>query len=706
MTALRTTSKSRKIPLAVLWLSITTGFVTDGMIQAGELAPVRLVDSASIVAAPRGWYSQRSLSLAIEVDRDGARVIAYTLKSYPFIRPINLPDPLPSSDRGSQSIEVVMLGPAGLSLTQRLEVGPLCFEHPAGTPPHIQGDRFTAHGDNFVIEVPEIAGLNRVQVARYEKGEGTLHRKLLADEALDGKKFTAAGGAVRYADLAFAPADAGVEPLNPGGTTGVVIWPESVGLPDIYRLLRGDLAESDRRVKLVIVPDGYRVSDKALMDQNANSLANYLFFTTPFWEHIPFFNIILVYAYSLDSGVDECDCEIVKDTAMGLRFPEEYPLCGDFDNRCLNYGNGGCDTVSSGNIALAEQRVPGFDASQGDKTILMANTTRDGGCGGTRSVYAARTPRSLEVALHELGHTMAGLADEYGGNPSCGHQSSEINTSRKPDGAWPEWLADLGDPVEGADYYDLCTYRPIDICKMRSTSFPFCPVCLQRWSLTFFGTPRVAPTAPVESMSPASPRATVTDVLNRFQVGTRLSPFGVTNDFTWEIQGPGFPTPTVVDSGSDAHSQVFAAAGEYTLTCRVTADTNFVKPAKNGANLDVATWTVDVTFLPPALPFEVSPPAALQPLVFQDSTTLQWEDASVNHAASFNLYRGSVAGLHSGDYGACQQAGVMDMSTADAGVPQPQEAWFYLVTARNSVGEGTLGVTSSGATRTNATSCP
>ena len=693
-------------PLAVLWLSVTVGIATDSLVRAEELAPLRLQTDAGNVSAALGRYSQRSLSLAIQVDRDGARVLAYTLQARPYIRPIGISAPLPSSDRGSQPIEVALLGPSGLSHTLRFEVGPLCFEHPAGTPPHVQGDRITVHQDTFVVEAPEVAGLNRVQVARYEKGAAALHRKLLDDEVLDEKKFDAAGGPVRYSDLAFATTGGGIEPSGPK-TSGAVIWPESVGDPDIYRLVQGNPAESDRRVNLAIVPDGYRVSEKALLDQNANSLAAYLGTVTPFSEHMPFINIVLVYAYSVDSGVDECDCAIVKDSAMGLRFPSDVPGCGDLGNRCLYYGAGGCDTDSSGNLALAEQRVPGFDVSQGDRTIVMGNTTRYGGCGGSRSVYSARNGSALEIAVHEMGHSMAGLGDEYAGTPSCGNQASEINTSLSLLGAWPEWLDDLGDPVEGADYFDQCVYRPIASCKMRTLGVPFCPVCLQRWSLVFFGEPRVAPTAPVQSMSPASPRITVTDVLNRFEVGTRLAAGGgVTNDITWEIQGPGFPAPTVVDSGSAAHGQVFDAAGEYTLTCRVTADTNFVKPAKNGANVDVATWTVDVTFVPPALPFEVSPPGALEPLVFLDPTTLHWEDASINHAASFNLYRGSIAGLRSGEFGACQQAAIADMSTTEAAVPPPQETWFYLVTARNSVGEGTLGTNSSGAPRSNTTACP
>ena len=71
----------------------------------------------------------------------------------------------------------------------------------------------------------------------------------------------------------------------------------------------------------------------------------------------PFLNYILIYAYSNESGTDQCDCGIIKDTAMASRFAGTNPQCGHSDNRCLYYG-GGCDTNSSGNIALAEMRAP------------------------------------------------------------------------------------------------------------------------------------------------------------------------------------------------------------------------------------------------------------------------------------------------------------------------------------------------------------
>ena len=97
------------------------------------------------------------------------------------------------------------------------------------------------------------------------------------------------------------------------------------------------------------------------------------------------------------------------------------------------------------NLTAAELRAP-----YRDETIVMVNTTRYGGCGGSRAVYSAGNSAATELAVHEVGHSLGGLADEYAYTDACGSTAGEINTSLNPDeGAWHEWIGDLGAPVEG-----------------------------------------------------------------------------------------------------------------------------------------------------------------------------------------------------------------------------------------------------------------
>ena len=267
--------------------------------------------------------------------------------------------------------------------------------------------------------------------------------------------------------------------------------------------MNGNESETSKRINVVVVPDGYTYAQKADMQSDFAAMVAAFRAKTPYKEHDRFFNYILVYAYSTEDGTDQCDCDIVRDTAMSTRFPEENPTCGHDDNRCLSYG-AGCDpTDSSAHIATVELRAPDQDT-----TVVMVNTTRYGGCGGARAVYGAGNSSATEIAIHELGHSLAHLADEYGGDPSCG-AGTGINVSMdSTNGNWPEWIADLGAPREGAKYYDQCIYRPVDACEMRVLNSQFCPVCNQQWALTIFGHPNVSPTAPLESQDPASPAFT------------------------------------------------------------------------------------------------------------------------------------------------------------------------------------------------------
>jgi hypothetical protein len=90
-----------------------------------------------------------------------------------------------------------------------------------------------------------------------------------------------------------------------------------------------------------------------------------------------------------------------------------------------------------------------------------------------------------------------------------------------------------------------------------------------------------------------------------------------------------------------------------------------------------------------------------------DPTVLTWEAGM----PAFNLYRGSIAALHSsGEYtpaGSCLEPGLTAATYTDAAVPGDGDGFYYLVTGKNAAGvEGTLGYDSLGAERPNSSPCP
>jgi len=569
---------------------LVTLLVALPVLAAVEMAPTMVTRPLGEDGPRIARYSERTLSVAVRIDRDSADVMAFTVKARPFELSEPLAEPRPYELGRPVQVEVVLRGPSGTSLTRRVDVGPMCLSHHPDDEPHIEGDRILVHEEVFIVELPEREGYDLVEVAYYNAQETTSQRQMLVADALDPERFTFAGGSEGLKDIAQRPGEAISAPASP--TAATVLWPEDFSETERYRVY-GNESESAERINIVIVPDGYTHAAKATMEAHADTLVSAFRTKTPSMEHDSLVNYILVYAYSMANGTDQCDCDIILDTAMGTHFPEPNPTCGHSDNRCLYYASGPCDTSALGNIGAAELRAPAHD-----ETIIMVNTTRYGGCGGARAVYSAGHSAGGEIVIHELGHSLGNLADEYGGTDACGTYAGEINTSLDPvEGAWPEWIADIGLPVEGGQYYEQCVYRPMSSCEMRNLGAAYCPVCKQQWSSIYYGHPRTAPTAPIKAIDPPSstPIQTFVQVPETFTVDTRLAVgSGVTHDLTWRIDGPGYAGPTELATGQTNLTHAFERLGQYTLEFEVIADTNFVKPERYGSNMESVSWTVNV----------------------------------------------------------------------------------------------------------------
>lgn len=132
--------------------------------------------------------------------------------------------------------------------------------------------------------------------------------------------------------------------------------------------------------------------------------------------------------------------------------------------------------------------------------LVVANTTKYGGSGGVATVFSCDPDWSPEIALHELGHSVFGLADEYEADgQSATVEPVEPNVCAHCDRARLKWAALVpdtvklptlaaGEPVpttppagvgafEGGKYKARGVYRPAFECKMRSPGQPFCAVC-------------------------------------------------------------------------------------------------------------------------------------------------------------------------------------------------------------------------------------
>jgi hypothetical protein len=234
---------------------------------------------------------------------------------------------------------------------------------------------------------------------------------------------------------------------------------------------------NSNRVNMVFLGDGYTASQiNSVYPAHIVAMTNHMFnpppgilTRDPYPRYANYFNVHRVNVISNESGADAAPDNIFRDTA----FDAAYFFDGATER--LLYIN----ETKANNALTAGLADAGFAA---DVRLLTVNDRRYGGGGGTYAVYAGGSGAATEVALHELGHSFNGLADEYGGFtlPYGGAEPAEINVTKNSTGAkWSHWffhdqpgIGMIG-AYQGARYYNTGLYRPSQNSKMRTLDRPF-----------------------------------------------------------------------------------------------------------------------------------------------------------------------------------------------------------------------------------------
>lgn len=239
---------------------------------------------------------------------------------------------------------------------------------------------------------------------------------------------------------------------------------------------------ADNRLDLVIVGDGYTSSEMNQFHTDANGIANSLFRYEPFTSYEPYFRISQVEVVSPESGVDNDPVQgIFRNTALDMAY-----WCNGTE-RLL------CVSVSKAYTAASA-------APDIDQVIAISNSSKYGGAGYSSNnlgTAAGQNSSAAEIAIHELGHSLGDLADEYTyGGPttytggefgavdvSIYDRTIQLKESRK----WWRWmdtsLTGFDSPVntfEGGNYSQFGVFRPSNNSMMRSLGRPFNIVSAER----------------------------------------------------------------------------------------------------------------------------------------------------------------------------------------------------------------------------------
>ncbi len=239
-----------------------------------------------------------------------------------------------------------------------------------------------------------------------------------------------------------------------------------------------------QNLDLVFIAEGYKADQLAKFEADARRLAMYLLTQAPFDEWKERINIWAVGSPSVDEGTDLPGKQKWVQTAINSTF-NTFNI-----DRYLETE----DVISIRNYAACAPY---------DHIIVLVNSNKYGGGGiyNHFSIVTADHALSEKVFVHELGHGLAGLADEYFTsnvayenffNLSVEPWQPNLTTLVDFDKKWKNQLpADLPIPTpdqspylnqlgvfEGGGYVKNGIYRSAINCRMKSNEADgFCPVC-------------------------------------------------------------------------------------------------------------------------------------------------------------------------------------------------------------------------------------
>jgi hypothetical protein len=343
------------------------------------------------------------------------------------------------------------------------------------------------------------------------------------------------------------------------------------------------------RINIVMFSEGYTSQQLSQYLTDASTLLNKLIEAQPFKEYSSYFNAFAIAVASKESGSDHPSRNFFRDTFFNSTYDS-------FDiQRLVTISGAGRARVDS----LLQLLMPEYDV-----VLMIVNDPEYGGSGGFPAITSVNAS-APELVVHELGHSFAGLGDEYS-TPFPGYPDiEEPNTTQETRRdfikwrAWilnstpfptpplsPQYAAVVG-LFEGAHYHDTGWFRPKLDCKMRVLGVDFCEVCAEALVKSKYEL-----IAPIESFSPAA--------TNIFLAGSESVSLGIVPlqpathalSIQWRVNG------TAVNGATSPSFLVSAPAlgnGTHQVKVKVVDNTGMVRNDPARLLSDSTTWTIYVS---------------------------------------------------------------------------------------------------------------
>lgn len=227
----------------------------------------------------------------------------------------------------------------------------------------------------------------------------------------------------------------------------------------------------EKRINLVFLSDGYQEHELTKYIEDVKDIVDALFKQTPYKQYKNYFNVFAISVPSEMSGAthlqtsSDVECKNVPLQEVNTVFGSAFDAGGI--HRLLVPRNGG---------TIANVLIENFP--QYDQIFVMVNTSYYGGSGGSWATSSTHQD-AHEIAFHEIGHSFAGLADEYWAGPQYARERPNMTQTSNPAAVkWAPWMG-----ISGVGIYpyevDPTWFRPHQTCKMRILGHDYCSVCTE-----------------------------------------------------------------------------------------------------------------------------------------------------------------------------------------------------------------------------------
>ncbi|MDB6108789.1 MAG: IgA Peptidase [Pedosphaera sp.] len=363
---------------------------------------------------------------------------------------------------------------------------------------------------------------------------------------------------------------------------------------------------SSNRLNVVVLSEAYNSTDltaKFLTD--ATNAVNNLLSYQPYQEYRSYFNAYAISVVSAQSGADHPAYSTFKNTYFNSSFDlVDYIITippNTQQNTLYADGQGKVD-------ALLQSLMP-----QCGLPILLVNDPTGGGSGGPLCIISSADTSSFpEITVHESGHTLGGLGDEYGYAYAdlaavTNQQPNTTQTTNLLSIKWNAWIpantpiptpqsnqyAGVVGLFQGARSSSNGWYRPQLDCLMRNLDdqfgvpLPFCKVCSEALVKAICQKAR-----PIDAFSPATNSLFLTTTQAVAFSVAPLQPATHHLSVQWFTNGVAVPGAT--NATHNLLPQNFPN-GTYTLQAQVRDLTPLVRNDPSNLLSATVSWSVNIS---------------------------------------------------------------------------------------------------------------